>query len=490
MNYRMIFSILGKVLLILGGFLLLPCAVALYYGEGDFPALILTAGISSAVGGLLMLLKPKEGRQLMHAREGFIMVALSWILISLVGALPFYLNGAIPSYLDAVFETVSGFTTTGASIIPNVEAVPHGLLLWRSFTHWIGGMGVLVFMLAVVPMSGESIYLLRAESPGPSVSKMVPKMRTSAAITYGIYIAMTLLLITLYQVGRLFGWGEIPLFDSVCLGFGTAGTGGFAIRCDGLASYSMYEQALTTVFMILFGVNFSIYFFLLCRKYKLAVQNSELKCYVGVIIVAITLITLNLIMTGGYFDSVGTTIHHVAFSVGSIITTTGYGTVDFSQWPEFSRIILVILMIMGACAGSTGGGMKVSRILILFKNFKRELRRMIHPHAVEIITMDKKKVDKDAISGTGAFLSVYCLIMLISILLIGLDNFGTETTVTAVMATLNNIGPGTSAVVGPFGSFADFSILSKLVMIFDMLCGRLELFPMLLLLRPSTWRKH
>ena len=490
MNYRMIFTILGKVLLILGGFLLLPCMVALYYGEGDFPALILSAVISGVVGGLLMLLQPKEDRQLMHAREGFIMVALSWILISLVGALPFYLNGAIPSYLDAVFETVSGFSTTGASIIPNVEAIPHGLLLWRSFTHWIGGMGVLVFMLAVVPMSGESIYLLRAESPGPSVSKMVPKMRTSAAITYGIYIVMTLLLIFLYQVGRLFGWGEISLFDSVCLSFGTAGTGGFAVRCDGLASYSMYEQALTTVFMILFGINFSIYFFLLCRKFKLARQNSELKCYIGIIFVAITLITVNLVWSGNEIDSVGNTIHHVAFSVGSIITTTGYGTVDFSQWPEFSRTVLVILMIVGACAGSTGGGMKVSRVLILFKNFKRELRRMIHPHAVEIITMDKKKVDKDAISGTGAFLSVYCLIMLVSVLLIGLDNFGTETTVTAVMATLNNIGPGTSAVVGPFGSFADFSVLSKLVMIFDMLCGRLELFPMLLLLRPSTWRKH
>ncbi len=490
MNYRMILFLLGMVLVLLGGFLLLPCVVALIYGEGDFLALIMTAVGSGAVGGLLMLLRPKEDRRLMHAREGFVMVALSWIMISLVGAIPFYLNGAIPSYLDAVFETVSGFTTTGASILPNVEAIPHGLLLWRSFTHWIGGMGVLVFMLAVVPMSGESIYLLRAESPGPSVSKMVPKMRTSAAITYGIYIVMTLLLILLYQVGRIFGWGEISLYDSVCLAFGTAGTGGFAIRCDGLASYSMYEQALTTVFMILFGINFSVYFFLLCRKYKLAWQNSELKCYIGVILTAILLITVNLITTGGYFDKVGDAVHHVAFSVGSVITTTGYGTVDFAQWPEFSRVILVLLMIVGACAGSTGGGMKVSRVLILFKSHAREIRRMIHPHAVEIITMDKKKVDKNAISGTAAFLSVYCVVLLISVALLSLDNFGTETTVTAVMATLNNIGPGTSAVVGPFGGFGAFSPLSKLVMIFDMLCGRLELFPMLLLLRPSTWRRH
>jgi len=490
MNYRMILSLLGMVLVLLGGFLLFPCAVALIYGEGDFLALLMTAAISAGVGFLLTLLRPREERRLMHAREGFIMVALSWILISLVGALPFYLNGAIPSYLDAVFETVSGFTTTGASILPNVEAIPHGLLLWRSFTHWIGGMGVLVFMLAVVPMSGESIYLLRAESPGPSVSKMVPKMRTSAAITYGIYIAMTLLLILLYQVGRLFGWGNISLYDSVCLAFGTAGTGGFAVRCDGLASYSVYEQALTTVFMILFGVNFSVYFFLICRKYKLAWQNSELKCYIGIILTAITLITVNLITTGGYFATVGEAIHHVAFSVGSIITTTGYGTVDFAQWPEFSRVLLVLLMIVGACAGSTGGGMKVSRVLILFKSQAREIRRMIHPHAVEIITMDKKKIEKSAISGTSAFLSVYCVVLLISVALISLDNFGTETSVTAVMATLNNIGPGTSAVVGPFGGYGSFSPLSKMVIIFDMLCGRLELFPVLLLLRPSTWRRH
>ncbi len=490
MNYRMIFYLLGTVLLLLGGLLLLPCVVALIYGEGDLLALIMTALCSGAAGGLLMLLRPKEDRQLMHAREGFVMVALSWIMISLVGALPFYLNGAIPSYLDAVFETVSGFTTTGASILSNVEAMPHGLLLWRSFTHWIGGMGVLVFMLAVVPMSGESIYLLRAESPGPSVSKMVPKMRTSAAITYGIYIIMTLLMILLYQVGRIFGWGNISLFDSICLSFGTAGTGGFSTRCDGLASYSTYEQALTTVFMILFGVNFSIYFFLICRRYKLAWQNSELKCYIGIILTAVTLITVELMITGGFFATVGEGIHHVFFSVGSVITTTGYGTVDFAQWPEFSRTVLVLLMIVGACAGSTGGGMKVSRVLILYKAQAREIRRMIHPHAVEIITMDKKKIDKNAVGGTAAFLFVYCVVILVSVALISLDNFGTETTITAVMATLNNIGPGTSAAIGPFGGYGSFSPLSKLVMIFDMLCGRLELFPMLLLFRPGTWRRH
>lgn len=490
MNYRMIISLLGMVLLLMGGFLLLPCITALIYGEGDLAALFATLVLSVVLGALLTLCRPGEKKRLVHAREGFIMVSLSWILISLVGALPFYLNGAIPSYLDAVFETVSGFTTTGASILTNVEALPHGLLLWRSFTHWIGGMGVLVFMMAIVPMSGESIYLLRAESPGPSVSKMVPKMQTSAAITYGIYIVMTFVLILLYQLGRLCGWGEISWFDSLCLSFGTAGTGGFAVRCDGLASYSAYEQALTTVFMILFGVNFSIYFFLVCRKYKLAWQNSELKCYIGIILTAITLITVNLMTTGGFFSTVGEAVHHVAFSVGSVITTTGFGTVDFAQWPEFSRTILVLLMIVGACAGSTGGGMKVSRVLILFKAQRAEIRRMIHPRAVEIMTMDKKKVEKSAIQGTSAFLIVYCAILIVSVAILSLDNFGTETSVTAVMATLNNIGPGTSAIVGPFGSYSAFSPLSKLVIIFDMLCGRLELFPILLLLRPSTWRRQ
>lgn len=490
MNYRMIFSLLGMVLILLAGFLLLPCLVALIYGENDLTAFLLTVGISAVLGILLSLLYPRKERRRMHAREGFIMVSLSWIVISLIGALPFYLSGYIPSYLDAVFETVSGFTTTGASILPNVEALTHGLLFWRSFTHWIGGMGVLVFMLAVVPMSGESIHLLRAESPGPSVSKMVPKMRTSSAILYGIYFAMTLIQFFFYRLGTWFGWGEISVFDSLCLTFGSAGTGGFAIRCDGLASYSMYEQAVTTVFMILFGVNFSIYFFLLCRKFKLVWQNSELKCYIGIILTAITLITLNLMLTGGFFDSLGDAIHHVSFSVGSVITTTGYGTVDFALWPEFSKMILVLLMFVGACAGSTGGGMKVSRVLILFKTLRAEIRHLIHPRSVEVMTMDKKRVSRDTVQGASAFLIVYFAIMLLSVCLISLDNFGMETTMTSVFSALNNIGPGTSSINGPLGSFASFSALSKLTMIFDMLFGRLELFPMILLLRPTTWRKH
>ena len=489
MNYRMIFTLLGYVLLMIGALLCLPLIVALIYREKEVWSILQSILISVGSGLLLALLRPKKNRA-MYAREGFVMVSLSWVIISLVGALPFYISKAIPSYLDAVFEAISGFTTTGASILTDVEAMPHCLLLWRSFTHWLGGMGVLVFMLAIVPMSGESIYLLKAESPGPSVSKMVPKMRTSSLILYGIYFALTVLQLLVYLLGNLFGWSDLPFFDAVCLAFGTAGTGGFAVRADGLASYGMYIQAVTTVFMILFGVNFSIYFFLISKRFRLIFKNSELRCYIVIILSAVTLISLNLILTGGYFSKNGDAVHHAAFAVGSIITTTGYGTVDFSQWPEFSRAILMILMIVGASAGSTGGGMKVSRWLILAKSARSEIRRMVHPHAVEVMTMDGKKVGRDVIRGTGAFLTVYCALLLISFLAVSLDGFGTETSLTAALATLDNIGPGTSSLIGPMGSYAGFSAFSKIVLSLNMLFGRLELFPMLLLLRPSTWRKH
>jgi len=485
----MILSLLGDILLLIAAFLLLPCICALCYLETDVVYLLITMAISGVFGLLLRLLRPKK-HTTMHASDGFVMVSLAWILISLIGALPFYLSGAIPSYLDAIFETASGFTTTGASIIPNVEALSHCLLFWRSFTHWLGGMGVLVFMLAIVPLSGDSIYLLRAGSPGPSVSKMVPKMRTTAIILYAIYFAITVLEFLLYQLGNICGWGPIPVFDSICLAFGTAGTGGFAVRCDGLASYSTYTQAVTTIFMALFGINFSVYFFLLCKKFKLIWQNSELKCYIGVIVTAIVLITVNVVLKGGYFDTIGQAIHQVSFSVCSVITTTGFGTVDFSKWPEFSKVILACLMIIGASAGSTGGGIKVSRVLILFKTARAEIRHMLHPNAVEVMKMDGKKVSRDVISGTSAYLIVYVIIAAISILLVSLDGFGTEVTVTAVLATLNNIGPGLNELIGPLGNYASFSVLAKVIMIFDMLFGRLELFPIIMLLRAFSPRKH
>ena len=489
MNYRMIARLLGYVLLLIAAFLLLPVIVALIYGDGGLWSLVQTALVCGALGGLMMLLKPRD--RTMHAKDGFVMVSLSWILISLLGALPFWLNGAIPSYLEAVFETVSGFTTTGASILTNVEAMPHGLLFWRSFTHWLGGMGVLVFMLAIVPLSGESIYLLKAESPGPSVSKMVPKMRTTAMILYGIYFAMTVLQILAYQLGDLCGWGDISFFDSVCLAFGSAGTGGFAVRSSSLAEYSAYVQTVTTVGMMMFGVNFSIYFFLICRKFKLIRQNTELKCYLLIIFCAIAIVTANLMLTGHEIHgSFGETVRHVSFSVSSIITTTGFSTADFSKWPELSRTILVLLMICGACAGSTGGGLKVSRLVILAKRGHGELQHMLHPHSVQVMKMDGKRVETEVIRGTTAYLIFYIIIAVISILFVSLDSFGADTSVTAVMATLNNIGPGTTILIGPFGGYHIFSPLSKIVLILDMLFGRLEFFPMLILLRPSTWRKH
>lgn len=488
MNFAIVRYLIGWMLGIESIFLLLPALTAVIYGEPELPAYLIAAAISLAGAALLCHRKPKNTR--FYAREGYVTVALCWLILAVIGALPFVLSREIPFFIDALFETVSGFTTTGATILGDVEALSHASMLWRCLTHWVGGMGVLVFMLAIVPLSGESIYLLRAESPGPSVSKMVPKMRTSAAILYAIYCAMTLLQILFYRLGVLFGWGEITWFDSLCLAFGTAGTGGFSVRNSGLADYSAYLQAVTTVFMVLFGVNFSVYFFLLRRRFRLAWHNSEVRWYFIIIFGAIVLITANLLLTGGFFSTVFQTIHHVAFSVGSVITTTGFGTADFAKWPEFSKTVLLILMAIGACAGSTGGGMKVSRVLILAKTARAETRHLLHPHSVEVMTMDGKRVSNEVIRGTMAFFICYAAIAVVSILLVSLDNFGAETSVTSVFATLNNIGPGLSLEVGPFGSYASFSALSKVVLTLDMLLGRLELFPVLLLLSPATWRKH
>ena len=374
-----ILSLLGDVLLVIGAFLLLPCIVAVIYGEPELWVLLASAAGSGLLGGLFILLRPKRRREL-HARDGFVMVALSWILISLIGAVPFTVSGAIPSYLDAVFETMSGFTTTGSSILPAVEPLDRCMLFWRSLSHWIGGMGILVFMLAIVRMDGgQAIHLLRAESPGPTVSKMVPRMVDSSKILYGIYFGLTVVQILLYLAG-----GD-PLFDSLCNAFGTAGTGGFAIRNDSFASYSAYTQTVTTIFMALFGVNFSIYFFLLRRKFDLAWKNTELRWYVSIIVLSTLLITFNIRPL--YHGNFGYSLHHAAFTVSSLITTTGYGTENFDLWPEFSRVILALLMIVGASAGSTGGGLKVSRVVILMRAAKAELRKILHPHTVKVITV-------------------------------------------------------------------------------------------------------
>ena len=478
MNKQMIRYVLGLVLLIEGALLLLPLAVALLYREASWVYFIATIGVCLALGGCMTLRKPQ--RRALFPKDGFVIAALSWIVISLVGALPFYLSGQIPRYIDALFEMISGFTTTGSSILTQVEALDHGMLFWRSFSHWVGGMGILVFMLALLPaMGGATIHILRAESPGPSVGKVVPKIRDSAKITYEIYLALTVLLVLLYLAGGM------SLFDSLCIAFGTAGTGGFAVRTSSCAEYSPYIQTVTTIFMMLFGVNFTVYFLLLRRKFRQALHSSELWTYLGVILAATLAISFNIFRSMASF---GQAVHHAAFTVSSIITTTGYGTVDFNLWSEFSRVILCFLMIMGACAGSTGGGFKVSRIVILCRYASNELKRLIHPRTVNVVQVDGKQISRETVHGVLVYTLFYIFIAMASMLLISLDNFDGSTTVSSVLATLNNIGPGLGAV-GPAASFAGLSDLSKAVLCLDMLAGRLEIFPLLVLLLPSTWAK-
>lgn len=482
MNKHMILYVLSVVLLLEAGLMLLPILTALLYHESSGWYFVYTVlGILAAAGICLLAVRKKD--RTIFAREGMVTVALCWVVLSLVGAVPFTLSGEIPSYLDAVFEMVSGFTTTGSSILPDVEALSHCMLIWRSFSHWIGGMGVLVFMLAILKMEGgQGIHLLKAESPGPTVSKMVPKMVDSSKIVYGIYFVLTIVQMIFYLAGGM------PLFDTVCNAFGTAGTGGFSIRGDSFLSYSYYHQTVTTVFMILFGVNFSVYFFILRRKFDLVRKNTELKWYLLIIAASILLITANNVICTDLYATSYDAFHHAAFTVSSIITTTGYGTVDFSLWPEFSRVILVLLMFIGACAGSTGGGFKVSRLVILIRAAGAEVRRLVHPNTVKVLRMDGKTIGKDTVTAVACYFIVYILIFALSVLLISLDNCDASTTFTAVAATFNNIGPGMNAV-GPTANFAHFSVMSKIVLCLDMLFGRLELYPMLVLLLPSTWTR-
>ncbi len=413
-------------------------------------------------------------------REGFATTALSWIVISIMGAVPFVLTGCIPDPIDALFETVSGFTTTGASILPAVEGLPRGILLWRSFTHWIGGMGVLVFLLTLLPLTGGSrVNLMKAKSPGPQVDKLVPKVQSTAKFLYGIYLALTL-------AQRVFLMaGGMPLFESLLTAFGTAGTGGFGFKNDSFAQFSPYIQWVVTIFMILFGVNFNFYFLLLLRRFRRAVSSEEVRAYLGIILVSIGIITLNI---RSMYSGLGEALRHAAFQVGSIITTTGFSSCDFDLWPTLSKQLLVLLMFVGACAGSTGGGMKVSRILIFRKTVGKELKQAMHPQVVAPVRMDGKLLSHETIRTTNVYLCAYLFILVASIMLISLDGFDMVTNFTAVVATLNNIGPGLSQV-GPMMNFAGFSNPAKLVLIFDMLAGRLELFPMLVLFLPSAWRK-
>ena len=479
MNYAIVFRLLSYILLCESALLMLPAATSAIYGEWSvLGAFLITAALCVVFGMLLRLAKPTS--KVFYMREGFATTALSWIVISIMGAVPFVLTGCIPDPIDALFETVSGFTTTGASILPAVEGLPRGILLWRSFTHWIGGMGVLVFLLTLLPLTGGShVNLMKAESPGPQVDKLVPKVQSTAKLLYGIYLALTLAQLVFLMAGGM------PLFESLLTAFGTAGTGGFGFKNDSFAQFSPYIQWVVTIFMILFGVNFNFYFLLLLRRFRRAVSSEEVRAYLGIILVSIGIITLNI---RSMYSGLGEALRHAAFQVGSIITTTGFSSCDFDLWPTLSKQLLVLLMSVGACAGSTGGGMKVSRILIFRKTVGKELKQAMHPQVVAPVRMDGKLLSHETIRTTNVYLCAYLFILVASIMLISLDGFDMVTNFTAVAATLNNIGPGLSQV-GPMMNFAGFSNPAKLVLIFDMLAGRLELFPMLVLFLPSAWRK-
>ena len=476
MNFRIISHILGWVLVIESAFLLLPFLIGLLYGESAAFAFLISALLCGGIGTPLVLKKPKNS--VFFVKEGFVTVALSWITLSILGALPFVFSREIPNFTDAMFETVSGFTTTGSSILSDVEALSHASLFWRSFTHWIGGMGVLVFLLAILPMAGGShMNLMKAESPGPSVSKLVPKTQYTALILYGIYIAMTLIQFVLLLCGGM------NAFDAITTTFGTAGTGGFGIKNDSIASFSPYVQWVVGIFMVLFCINFNVYFLLLLRRFKQAITGEELRTYLGIVLAATLLIFLNIHTKDGV---IGDEIRHAFFQVASIITTTGYVTADFDLWPAFSQGILVLLMFIGASAGSTGGGIKVSRILILFKRAKQEVHRYFYPNRVTKIRLEGKVLDNEIIQTTCAFLATYMFVFAASTLLVAIEGQDVTTCFTAVAATLNNIGPGLAGV-GPTQNFEFFSGFTKWVLIFDMLVGRLELFPMLLLFNPRVW---
>ncbi|MCI8516628.1 MAG: TrkH family potassium uptake protein [Hungatella sp.] len=480
MNIKIIFYFLGWVLNIEGLLMLLPCAVSLIYGDGQLYAFLIVMALCALIGWLTTHRRPAN--TVFYAKEGFVAVALIWVVLSFFGALPFRISGQIPSMTDALFETISGFTTTGASILNNVEGLSPSMLMWRSFTHWVGGMGVLVFILAILPLAGGgyAMHIMRAESPGPSVGKLAPKVKDTAKILYVIYLTMTVIQILLLLLGGM------PLFDSLATSFGTAGTGGFGIKNSSIAYYdSYYLQGVVTVFMILFGVNFNVYYLLLIRRFKDAFSCEEARTYLIVIFAAVALITYNI---RGAFGSLFESFHHAAFQVASIITTTGFSTVDFDAWPQFSQTILIGLMFVGACAGSTGGGMKVSRILIWLKSVKSELSALIHPRSVKVLKLENKALDSGVMRSVNNYFIAYFFIFAASVLIVSLDNFDFTTTFTAVAATFNNIGPGFGAV-GPMCNFSQLSVLSKYVLMFDMLAGRLEIFPMLILFSPSTWRR-
>lgn len=478
MNRRMICRVQGLILLCLTGLLLAPAIAGLCSGEriGHF---LLTMALTGAAGLLLTRIKPHS--DVIYAKDGFVIVSLGWILMSLFGALPFVFSGDIPNFIDALFETVSGFTTTGASILQNVEGLSRGCMFWRMFTHWIGGMGMLVFIMAVLPMSGEhSMHIMRAEVPGPTVGKLVPRVRQTAKILYLIYIALTLLEMVLLLLGGM------SFYDALLHAFATAGTGGFSTRAASIAAFdSLYIEMVIAVFMLLFGVNFNLFFLLLIGRWREALKSEELHWYLGLIAAAVMALALGI---SGMYGGLGAGLRHAFFYVTAIVSSTGFGTVDFVQWPEYCKWIIVLLMFCGACAGSTGGGIKLSRVMMLVKNVVCELRQMTRPRSVTRVQMDGKRVDSGALRAVNTFFASYMLLLLFGTFLVSFDGYDLATNFTAMLSSLSNIGPGMS-LIGPMGNYSIFSAFSKLVLTASMLIGRLEIFPILILCSPSTWRR-
>ena len=483
MNYKMVGRFMSLVIITEAVFMVPAWIISLVRGEAASISAFSTTIIGSILVGLLMFMLCRRAEMRFYAREGLVSAGLGWAIMSLVGCMPFLISGEIPAFVDAYFETVSGFTTTGASILTDVEAMSYGMLYWRSFTHWLGGMGVMVFLLAVIPASGKgngfTMHLLRAESPGPNVGKLVPRMRQTATILYALYVVLTIVCFVFLLLG-----GMSP-FEAICTAYGTAGTGGFGIKNDSMASYSVYIQNVCTVFMILFGVNFTCYYMLLLGKVKDVLKDEELKLYLGLIFASVVLISIN---TRSMFHSLGETVQQVFFQVATIITTTGFATTDFDLWPTFSKAILIILMFCGASAGSTGGGFKCGRALLLFKNMRRNLKKALHPRRVEVVYSNGQKMEENVLTNIDTCLAAYVMILIVSFLVVSLDGFSTTTNFSAVLSCFNNIGPGLEAV-GPTCNYGGYGVLSKLILIFDMLAGRLEIFPILILLTRGTWKK-
>mgnify|MGYP004667468295 FL=1 len=483
MNYKMVGRFMSLVVITEAVFMLPAWIISMINGEDVAATAFAISIIGSIIAGMVVLFLCRKVEIRFYAREGLVSAGLGWLIMSFVGCMPFFISGEIPAFVDAYFETVSGFTTTGASILTDVEAMSKGMLYWRSFTHWLGGMGVMVFLLAVIPASGKgsgfTMHLLRAESPGPNVGKLVPRMRQTATILYMLYIALTVICFVFLLMG-----GMSP-FEAICTAYGTAGTGGFGIKNDSMASYSVYIQNVCTVFMILFGVNFTCYYMLILGKVKDVLKDEELRLYLGLIFSSVILISIN---TRSMFHSLGETVQQVFFQVATIITTTGFATTDFDLWPTFSKAILIILMFCGASAGSTGGGFKCGRILLLFKNLQRNLHKTLNPQKILVVRNNGQVVSEKVLDNLNTYLIAYVMITIVSFLIICLDGKSLTTTMTSVVACFNNIGPGLDGV-GPTCNYHNFSVLSKIVLIVDMLAGRLEIFPIMILLSRNTWKK-